>query len=142
MPGGRCGTIRRFSRPQSRLTPELVVAEVRDTIDQLNERPDSTGRAPAAVDVFLGNRTEDNRAAAEAAFLAVPASQRRYALDDSPSGVTRPAAAATGPAVFSHSHAPNRTCGGTGSPDCDRAERLLRAGRTDRAYRRRSGEPP
>ncbi|MFJ9921758.1 hypothetical protein ACIRSF_20970 [Streptomyces rubiginosohelvolus] len=48
----------------------------------MNERPDSTGRAPAAVDVFLGNRTEDNRAAAEAAFLAVPASRRRYALGD------------------------------------------------------------
>ncbi|MFF7496100.1 hypothetical protein ACFZB0_08985 [Streptomyces rubiginosohelvolus] len=48
----------------------------------MNERPDSTGRAPAAVDVLLGNRTEDNRAAAEAAFLAVPASRHHYALGD------------------------------------------------------------
>ncbi|MFF9578273.1 NADAR family protein [Streptomyces rubiginosohelvolus] len=72
----------KFSEPQSWLTPELLIAEVRDTIDQLNERPDSTGCALAAVDVFLADRTEENRAAAEAAFLAVPASQRRYALGD------------------------------------------------------------
>ncbi|MFI7325039.1 NADAR domain-containing protein [Streptomyces rubiginosohelvolus] len=72
----------KFSEPQSWLIPELVVAEVLFTIDQLNEQPDSTGRALAAVDVFLGDRTEENRAAAEAAFLAVPASRRRYALGD------------------------------------------------------------
>ncbi|MGW3583423.1 NADAR family protein [Streptomyces rubiginosohelvolus] len=72
----------KFSEPQSWLTPELLIAEVRDTIHQLNKRPDSTGRALAAVDVFLADRTEENRAAAEAAFLAVPASQRRYALGD------------------------------------------------------------
>ncbi len=72
----------KFSEPQSWLTPALLIAEVRDTIDQLNKRPDSTGRALAAVDVFLADRTEENRAAAEAAFLAVPASQRRYALGD------------------------------------------------------------
>ncbi|MFD3993493.1 NADAR domain-containing protein [Streptomyces sp. NPDC058583] len=59
-----------------------MVAEVRDTIDQLNQRPDSTGRCLAAVDVFLADRTEENRAAAHTAFLAIPASQRRYALGD------------------------------------------------------------
>ncbi|MEU2243818.1 NADAR family protein [Streptomyces sp. NPDC018338] len=72
----------KFSEPRSWLTPELVVAEVRDTIDQLNQRPDSTGRCLAAVDAFLADRTEDNRAAAHAAFLAIPSSQRRYALGD------------------------------------------------------------
>ncbi|WP_314617024.1 NADAR family protein [Streptomyces stackebrandtii] len=72
----------KFSEPRSRLTPELVVAEVRDTIDQLNQRPDSTGRCLAAVDAFLADRTEDNRAAAHTAFLAIPSSQRRYALGD------------------------------------------------------------
>ncbi|MGQ4731600.1 MULTISPECIES: NADAR family protein [Streptomyces] len=72
----------KFGEPRSWLTPELVIAEVRDTIDQLNERPDSTGRCLAAVDIFLADRTEENRAAAEAAFLAVPASRRRYALGD------------------------------------------------------------
>ncbi|MDX3698078.1 NADAR family protein [Streptomyces europaeiscabiei] len=72
----------KFNEPESWLTPELLVAEVRDTIEQLNGRPDSTGRCLAAVDVFLADRTEENRAAARAAFLAVPESQRRYALGD------------------------------------------------------------
>ncbi|MFF2073466.1 NADAR family protein [Kitasatospora sp. NPDC058162] len=72
----------RFSEPQSWQTPELLLAEVRDTIDQLNGRPDSTERCLAAVDVFLADRTEENRAAAHAAFLAIPESQRCYALGD------------------------------------------------------------
>ncbi|MFE4449254.1 NADAR family protein [Streptomyces sp. NPDC056796] len=72
----------KFSGPHSWCTPDLLVAEVRDTIDELNGRPDSTGRCLAAVDVFLADRTEENRVAAEAAFLAVPVSQRRYALGD------------------------------------------------------------
>ncbi|MFB8202776.1 NADAR family protein [Kitasatospora purpeofusca] len=70
----------KFSEPQSWLTPELLVAEVRDTIDQLNGRPDSTGRCLAAVDAFFAERTEQNLAAVRAAFLAVPGPQRRYAL--------------------------------------------------------------
>ncbi|MFJ7495757.1 NADAR family protein [Streptomyces sp. NPDC097727] len=72
----------KFSEPRSWLTPELLVAEVRDTIDQLNRRPDSTGRCLAAVDAFLADRTAENRAAAHTAFLAIPVSQRRYALGD------------------------------------------------------------
>ncbi|WP_369142103.1 NADAR family protein [Streptomyces sp. R44] len=72
----------KFSEPRSWLTPELVVAEVRDSIDQLNGRPDSTGRCLAAVDAFLADRTEENRAVAHAAFLAIPVSQRHYALGD------------------------------------------------------------
>ncbi|WP_432169384.1 NADAR family protein [Streptomyces sp. 1222.5] len=72
----------RFGEPRGRLSPELLVAEVRDTVDRLNGRPDSTGRCLAAVDVFLADPTEENRAAARAAFLAVPASRRRYALGD------------------------------------------------------------
>ncbi|MDA5280001.1 NADAR family protein [Streptomyces sp. Isolate_45] len=72
----------KFSDPRSRLTPELLLAEVLDTIDQLNQRPDSTGRCLAAVDAFLADRTEENRAAAHTAFLAIPASRRRYALGD------------------------------------------------------------
>ncbi|MFC9295806.1 NADAR domain-containing protein [Streptomyces sp. NPDC057011] len=72
----------KFSEPRSWLTPDVLVAEVRDTIDQLNGRPDSTGRCLAAVDAFLADRTEENRAAARTAFLAIPVSQRRYALGD------------------------------------------------------------
>ncbi|MFF1923004.1 NADAR family protein [Streptomyces sp. NPDC058221] len=72
----------RFSEPWAQLTPELLLAEVRDTVDELNGRPDSTGRCMAAVDVFLADRTEENRAAARAAYLAIPETRRRYALGD------------------------------------------------------------
>ncbi|MFC5031655.1 NADAR family protein [Streptomyces sp. DSM 41987] len=72
----------KISQPRTWLTPELVVAEVGDTIDQLNGRPDSTGRCLAAVDTFLADRTEENRAGARAAFLSIPVSLRRYALGD------------------------------------------------------------
>lgn len=72
----------RFGEPKSRLTPELLLAEVRDTIDELNGRPDSTDRCLAAVEAFLADRTEEKRAAARAAYLAVPATQRPYALGD------------------------------------------------------------
>jgi hypothetical protein len=66
--------------PEEIQGPDLLVAEVRDTIDQLNGRPHSTGRCLAAVETFLANRTEENRAAARTAFLAIPVPQRRYAL--------------------------------------------------------------
>ncbi|KJY19181.1 MULTISPECIES: NADAR family protein [Streptomyces] len=71
-----------FGEPFTWLTPELLLAEVRDTVDELNGRPDSTARCLAAVDVFLAARTEDNRAAALAAYLAVPETVRHYALGD------------------------------------------------------------
>jgi predicted NAD-dependent protein-ADP-ribosyltransferase YbiA (DUF1768 family) len=72
----------KFSEPYTWLTPDVLLAEIRDTIDQLNGRPDSTGRCLAAVDVFLADRTEQNRAAARAAYHAIPATQRHYALGD------------------------------------------------------------
>ncbi|MFJ3901681.1 NADAR family protein [Streptomyces sp. NPDC090025] len=71
-----------FGEPETWLTPELLLAEVRDTVDELNGRPDSTGRCLAAVDVFLAERTEENRAAARAAYLAVPETVRHCALGD------------------------------------------------------------
>ncbi|MFF4323506.1 NADAR family protein [Streptomyces sp. NPDC001568] len=72
----------KFAEPHTWLTPELLLAEVRDTVDELNGRPDSTGRCLAVVDVFLKDRTEDNRAAARAAYLAIPETMRHYALGD------------------------------------------------------------
>lgn len=72
----------KFSEPRTWLTPELLLAEVRDTIDLLNGRPDSTARCLAAVDHFLADRTEENRSAARAAYLAIPKTQRHYALGD------------------------------------------------------------
>lgn len=72
----------KFADPHCRLTPELLLAEVRDTVEQLNGRPDSTARCLAAVDVFLADRTEENRAAVRATYLAIPETQRLYALGD------------------------------------------------------------
>jgi ribA/ribD-fused uncharacterized protein len=72
----------KFTEPYAWVTPELLLAEVRDTVEQLNGRPDSTARCLTAVDVFLADRTEENRAAARAAYLAIPESQRLYALGD------------------------------------------------------------
>lgn len=53
----------KFSEPRHWTTPDQLVAEIRDTIDQLNDRPDSTARCLAAVDAFLAGPTEENRAA-------------------------------------------------------------------------------
>ncbi|MEU5158658.1 NADAR family protein [Streptomyces sp. NPDC020875] len=72
----------RFQEPQTWYTPELLLAEVRDTIDELNGRPDSTGRCRALIDVFMADRTEANRLAVRAAYLAIPETTRRYALGD------------------------------------------------------------
>ncbi|MFI1150960.1 hypothetical protein [Streptomyces sp. NPDC020817] len=69
-----------FGEPHAWPTPELLPAEVRGAIDELNGRPDPTGRCLAAVDV--GDRAEDDRAAALAADLAIPETMRHYALGD------------------------------------------------------------
>jgi ribA/ribD-fused uncharacterized protein len=72
----------KFSEPRTWHTPELLLAEVRDTVDQLNGRPDSTDRCLDAVDAFLADRTEEKRAVARAAYLAIPETRRHYALGD------------------------------------------------------------
>ena len=71
-----------FAAPRMWLDPGTLVAEIRDTIDQLNRRPDSTGRCLAAVDAFLADRTEEKRAAAREAYFAIPETKRLYALGD------------------------------------------------------------
>ncbi|TWF84337.1 NADAR family protein [Streptomyces capillispiralis] len=71
-----------FGPSRTWLTPEILVAEIRDTIDRLNRRPDSTERCLAAVDAFLADPTEERRDAAREAYLAVPVTQRHYALGD------------------------------------------------------------
>ncbi|WP_217230319.1 NADAR family protein [Streptomyces anulatus] len=72
----------KFGETWTWLTPELLLAEVRDTLDELNGRPDSTGRCLAAVDAFLADRSEANRAVVRSAYLAIPETQRHYALGD------------------------------------------------------------
>ncbi|MFE5587701.1 hypothetical protein [Kitasatospora sp. NPDC056531] len=72
----------KFAEVQSWTTPEELPGEVRDEIDRLNGRPDSTGRCPAAVAVFRAEPSEERRAALREAYLVVPEHLRRYALGD------------------------------------------------------------
>ncbi|MCM2418952.1 NADAR family protein [Streptomyces sp. RKAG293] len=71
----------KFAEPQSRVTPETLLGEVRDEIDKLNDRPDSRGRCRAAVNGYLADRTEDRRQRLLDAYLAVPEHLRRYLGD-------------------------------------------------------------
>ncbi|MGW4657318.1 NADAR family protein [Streptomyces sp. NPDC004279] len=72
----------KFAEPKTWLTPEMLLGEVRDDIDNLNGRPDSTGRCLSAVDVFRDEPTETNRTAVREAYEAIPEHLRRYALGD------------------------------------------------------------
>lgn len=71
-----------FAEPKTWLTPEMLLGEVRDDIDGLNGRPNSTGRCLAAVELFREQPTEANRAAVREAYEAIPEHLRRYALGD------------------------------------------------------------
>ncbi|MFG3589460.1 NADAR domain-containing protein [Streptomyces sp. NPDC047990] len=66
----------KFGEARSWITPDLLVAEVRDTLDQLNGRPDSGDRCMEAVHAFLADQTEENRTVARTAFMAVPRRHR------------------------------------------------------------------
>lgn len=72
----------RFDEPQMWVTAEELLGEVADEIDELNGRPDSTGRCLQALDRYLETRTETDRQALRTAYLAVPAHIRPYALGD------------------------------------------------------------
>jgi hypothetical protein len=72
-----------FGRVRSSvLTPESLIAEVRDDIDRLNGRPDATERAWRAVDAFRAEPTEERRAALRAAYEQIPEHERHLALAD------------------------------------------------------------
>lgn len=71
-----------FAKPQSWISPDDLLLEVADTIEQLNGRPDSTDRCLEAVEVFRRERTEANRRAIRDAYFAIPRHMRRYALGD------------------------------------------------------------
>ncbi|WP_197672115.1 NADAR family protein [Alloactinosynnema sp. L-07] len=72
----------KFAEPYTWLTPEMLLGEIRDDIDQLNDRPDSTDRCLETLDVFRGQPTEDNRAVLRKAYEAIPEHLRIYALGD------------------------------------------------------------
>lgn len=59
-----------------------LIGEVRDTVDGLAGRPDSTDRCLAALGSYLDDQTEVNRQALLDAYLAVPAHLRTYMLGD------------------------------------------------------------
>ena len=72
----------RFDAPYDALTPETPLGEVADEIDRLNDRPDSIGRCRQALDRYLETRTEEDRQALRAAYLAIPEHRRVYTLGD------------------------------------------------------------
>ncbi|MET9409065.1 NADAR family protein [Streptomyces sp. NPDC002935] len=72
----------KFDEPQSWVTPDMLLGEVRDTIDELNGRPDSTGRCLAAVDTYLADPTDERQWQLLDAYLAIPEHLRHYALGD------------------------------------------------------------
>lgn len=72
----------KLAEPQMGMTPQQLLGEVRDTIDHLNRRPDSTQRCLAAVEVFRSEPTEENRAALRELYEAIPEHMRHYALGD------------------------------------------------------------
>ncbi|MEU5048199.1 DUF1768 domain-containing protein [Streptomyces sp. NPDC021096] len=71
-----------FSKVNGRLTPESLYAEVRDDIDDLNGRPDSTARAWRALHEFRADPTEERRAVLRAAYEEIPEHERHAALAD------------------------------------------------------------
>lgn len=72
----------KFAEPQMWLTPEMLLGEIRDEIEKLNGRPDSSERCLAVVDVFRRDPSEENRAALREAYEAIPEHLRIYALGD------------------------------------------------------------
>ncbi|MBE1876607.1 NADAR family protein [Myceligenerans pegani] len=71
-----------FAQPRSWVTPEGLIGEVRDQVDSLAGRPDSTSRCRAAIGAFLDDPTTARRRALLDAYLAVPEHLRVYMLGD------------------------------------------------------------
>ncbi|GAB2857242.1 hypothetical protein GCM10027176_69620 [Actinoallomurus bryophytorum] len=72
----------RFEDPHMWISGEELIGEVADEIDQLNGRPDSTGRCLRALGRYLDSRTEDDRIALREAYDAIPGHLCTYALGD------------------------------------------------------------
>ena len=70
----------RFTAPRAAMTSDDFLGEVRDEVDWLNGRPGAEARCMAAVDAFLSEPTEDNRAILRAAYEAVPRRLHLYAF--------------------------------------------------------------
>ncbi|MDT0203378.1 hypothetical protein [Nocardioides sp. AE5] len=66
----------------SHVTAEGLVLEVLDQIEALAGRPTSSQRCLQAAEDFLAHPDEAHRDALRAAYLAIPAHERRYVLGD------------------------------------------------------------
>jgi predicted NAD-dependent protein-ADP-ribosyltransferase YbiA (DUF1768 family) len=76
----------RFDEPQMWVTAEELLGEVADEIDCLNGRPNSTDRCHLVLDRYLSTGADDDREALRAAYLAIPAHKRIFALGDMDAG--------------------------------------------------------
>ncbi|MDT0327304.1 NADAR family protein [Nocardiopsis lambiniae] len=72
----------RFADPYSYTDADCLLAEVRDTVEELNGRPTSSDRCVEALDAFLAEPDETRRTALRTAYLEIPETQRRYVLGD------------------------------------------------------------
>ncbi|WP_197516549.1 MULTISPECIES: NADAR family protein [Nocardia] len=72
----------KFGDPRVWVNADELIGEVADEIDHLAGRPDSTDRCDIAINAYLADRTEENRALLRAAYFAIPAHLRCYALGD------------------------------------------------------------
>lgn len=63
-----------FTRARTYTRPEWLLAEVRDEVERLNDRPGSTERCLEAVKAFLTDQSDINREIVHAAYLEVPPS--------------------------------------------------------------------
>ncbi len=67
---------------ESWLTPELVIGELADEVDQLNDRPDSSGRCRDALQAYAADPSGANLELVREAYHAVPEHRRIFLLGD------------------------------------------------------------
>ncbi|WP_410569065.1 NADAR family protein [Amycolatopsis sp. cmx-4-61] len=67
---------------ESWLTPELVIGELADEVDNLNDRPDSSGRCWNALLEYAADPTPANLGIVRESYHAVPEHRRIYVLGD------------------------------------------------------------
>ncbi|MEV0827327.1 NADAR family protein [Nonomuraea rubra] len=72
----------KMAKPSMHLTAEDLLGQVADAIEELNGRPGSAGRCWLAIERYLETRSEEDRLAVRAAYLAVPEIDRLSALGD------------------------------------------------------------
>jgi predicted NAD-dependent protein-ADP-ribosyltransferase YbiA (DUF1768 family) len=72
----------RFAEPHSHVEPDMLIGELLDTVDRLNQRPDSSQRCRDLIDLYVAEPTEQRRLAIREAYFAIPRHHRRGMLGD------------------------------------------------------------